>query len=66
MRTLLQPVFGSWMPSLFFAGIVAAGIVAVLTWLAMPLLVRAARGWLRPPLHPAFGAEQRLRDQKRD
>jgi len=31
------------------AGAIAAGIVIVLTWVAMPLLVRIAHPWLRAP-----------------
>jgi hypothetical protein len=29
-----------------FAGAVAGGIVLVLTWVAMPILVTLAKGWL--------------------
>jgi antibiotic biosynthesis monooxygenase (ABM) superfamily enzyme len=45
---LLAPVIGSIAPNFIFAGAVAAGIVLVLTWLAMPVLVRLARPWLQP------------------
>jgi len=61
VRMLLWPVLGSVQPGAIFAGAVAAGIVAVLTWIAMPLLVKAARPWLQPPLVPALGAERRHR-----
>lgn len=44
----LEPWLGPPVPNVLFAGAVAAGIVVVLTWVAMPLLVRIARGWLRP------------------
>jgi uncharacterized protein len=30
------------------AGLIAAGIVVILTWVAMPLLVKIAQGWLYP------------------
>lgn len=59
MRALLWPGLGSVLPAALFAGVVAAGIVLVLTWGAMPLLVRAARPWLQPPVQPALGEEQR-------
>ena len=61
VRALFYPVLGTALPDVIFAGVVAAGIVAVLTWGAMPLLVQAARSWLQPPLHPALGAEKRHR-----
>jgi antibiotic biosynthesis monooxygenase (ABM) superfamily enzyme len=44
----LNPLIGQRMPNVLFAGIVAAGIVVVLTWFAMPLLVRLASNWLHP------------------
>lgn len=49
VRAVVAPVLGSVLPSVLLAGVVAAGVVALLTWVAMPLLVRAADGWLRPP-----------------
>ncbi len=45
---LLNPLIGARVPNILFAGAVAAGIVLVLTWGAMPLLVRLARLWLQP------------------
>jgi len=39
-------------PNFIFAGIVAGGIVLVLTWVAMPVLVKVANGWLRPKSQP--------------
>jgi antibiotic biosynthesis monooxygenase (ABM) superfamily enzyme len=45
---LLSPVIGQAVSNTIFAGIVAAGIVIVLTWIAMPLLVRLAKKWLQP------------------
>jgi uncharacterized protein len=44
----LDPIIGQRVPNVIFAGAVAAGIVLVLTWVAMPLLVKCARGWLQP------------------
>jgi antibiotic biosynthesis monooxygenase (ABM) superfamily enzyme len=50
----LDPLIGQRVPNVIFAGAVAAGIVLVLTWVAMPLLVKFVRGWLQPkkPLTP--------------
>ena len=45
---LLTPLIGRSVSNIIFAGAVAAGIVVVLTWFAMPLLVRFARNWLYP------------------
>jgi antibiotic biosynthesis monooxygenase (ABM) superfamily enzyme len=44
LNPLLGPTFNFYLG----AGIIAAGIVVVLTWIAMPLLVRIAHGWLYP------------------
>jgi antibiotic biosynthesis monooxygenase (ABM) superfamily enzyme len=44
----LAPLIAQEVPKIVFAGCVAAGIVAVLTWIAMPVLVKLARGWLQP------------------
>jgi antibiotic biosynthesis monooxygenase (ABM) superfamily enzyme len=38
------------LPKALFSGIAALGIVIVLTWIAMPLLVKFTRNWLRPPV----------------
>ncbi len=43
-----KPLFGSSVPGFIFAGAVAGGIVLVLTWVAMPLLVKLTKGWLHP------------------
>lgn len=59
VRELLLPVLGDTLPAPLFAGVAAAGVVLALTWGAMPLLVKAARPWLQPPVHPVLGAEQR-------
>jgi len=45
----LSPLIGTVVPSVVFAGAVAAGIVVVLTWGAMPLLIKLAKKWLQPP-----------------
>jgi antibiotic biosynthesis monooxygenase (ABM) superfamily enzyme len=45
---LLNPLIGQKVPNVIFAGAVAAGIVLVLTWVAMPVLVKLTRHWLRP------------------
>jgi antibiotic biosynthesis monooxygenase (ABM) superfamily enzyme len=45
---ILQPLLGRAVPGYIFAGAVAAGIVIILTWVAMPILVRLAKRWLRP------------------
>jgi hypothetical protein len=38
-----------WVPNpILQAGLVAAGIVVVLTWIAMPILTKLFRSWLRP------------------
>jgi antibiotic biosynthesis monooxygenase (ABM) superfamily enzyme len=42
----LNPLIGTAVGPVVFAGAVAAGIVLVLTWVAMPILVRLAKGWL--------------------
>lgn len=45
---ILVPLIGESIPHVLRAGVVAAGIVAVLTWVAMPLLVRIAHRWIHP------------------
>jgi antibiotic biosynthesis monooxygenase (ABM) superfamily enzyme len=49
----LNPLIGSRIPNVIFAGAVAAGIVLVLTWVAMPALVWLAGPWLSPTLKPS-------------
>jgi uncharacterized protein len=44
----LSPLRAS-LPHVILGGLVAAGIVLVLTWAVMPLLVKAAHAWLHPP-----------------
>lgn len=42
----LYPLLGQRVSNALFAGAVAGGIVLVLTWVAMPILVTLAKGWL--------------------
>lgn len=59
VRALLHPLLGTTLPAVLFAGVAAAGVVALLTWAVMPLYVRAAHRWLQPPVHPRLGEERR-------
>lgn len=43
---LLRPLLGAGLPVILKAGLISAGIVTVLTWVAMPFLVKAAKPWL--------------------
>lgn len=45
---IIVPLIGDRLPHVLRSGVVAAGIVAVLTWLAMPLLVKIAHRWIHP------------------
>jgi uncharacterized protein len=45
---LLAPALAQRLSSVLFAGAVAAGIVVILTWLAMPILIFIAKPWLNP------------------
>jgi antibiotic biosynthesis monooxygenase (ABM) superfamily enzyme len=45
---LLTPLLGPTFNFVIAAGIIAAGIVILLTWVAMPLLVKATHSWLYP------------------
>ena len=45
---ILLPLLGPILPRVLASGVVAGGIVAVLTWGAMPLLVKLAHAWLHP------------------
>jgi uncharacterized protein len=47
-RAILTPALGPNVPQVVEAGLVAAGVVMILTWAAMPFLVRMAHPWLRP------------------
>jgi antibiotic biosynthesis monooxygenase (ABM) superfamily enzyme len=43
---MLKPTLGRDLPHVLAAGIISGGIVAILYWIAMPLLTRVARRWL--------------------
>ncbi len=45
---VLKPMLKPDLPAALVAGLVAAGIVVLLTWVAMPLLIKLTRSWLRP------------------
>jgi uncharacterized protein len=45
---ILAPVLEPNFPQVLRAGLIAAGIVVILTWVAMPLLVKIAHPWLHP------------------
>jgi uncharacterized protein len=45
---ILMPLLGPNFPQVLTAGLIAAGIVVILTWVAMPLLVKVAHRWLHP------------------
>lgn len=45
---ILMPLVGPNSPQVFTPGLIAAGIVVILTWVAMPLLVKVAHPWLHP------------------
>jgi uncharacterized protein len=48
MRGILAPVLGPNVPQVLEAGVVSASIVVMLTWVAMPFLVKIAHPWLHP------------------
>ena len=48
---VLRPLLGSNVPAAIFAAATAAGIVSLLTYVAMPLLVKLMAVWLRPSKH---------------
>jgi antibiotic biosynthesis monooxygenase (ABM) superfamily enzyme len=45
---ILMPLLGPNSPQVLTAGLIAAGIVVILTWVAMPLLIKVAHPWLHP------------------
>jgi antibiotic biosynthesis monooxygenase (ABM) superfamily enzyme len=45
---ILMPLVGPNSPQVSTPGLIAAGIVVILTWVAMPLLVKVAHPWLHP------------------
>ena len=48
VRAIVAPTLGPVLPQVLESGVVTAGVVTILTWVAMPLVVRMARPWLRP------------------
>jgi hypothetical protein len=48
IRDILKPVLGPNFPQILGAGLVAAGIVVILYWVAMCLLVMVSHNWLYP------------------
>ncbi|TLD71398.1 antibiotic biosynthesis monooxygenase [Phragmitibacter flavus] len=48
IAALVLPLLGGLMHKVLVSGVIAAGITATLTWVAMPVLVKAAHGWLHP------------------
>jgi uncharacterized protein len=48
MRAIVAPVLGPNVPQVLDAALVAAGVVVILTWFAMPFLVKIADPWLHP------------------
>jgi antibiotic biosynthesis monooxygenase (ABM) superfamily enzyme len=45
---ILKPALGPNFPHVLAAGLIAAGVVVILTWIAMPLLMKIAHNWLYP------------------
>lgn len=50
VAALLKPVVANW-PHALASALISAGIVASLTWAAMPLVVKVAHPWLRQNRH---------------
>jgi antibiotic biosynthesis monooxygenase (ABM) superfamily enzyme len=48
VRTILAPALGPNLPQIVEAGFITAGVVVTLTWVVMPVVVKAARPWLFP------------------
>jgi antibiotic biosynthesis monooxygenase (ABM) superfamily enzyme len=48
VRAILAPALGPNLPQVLEAGCITAGVVVILTWIAMPFLVKIARPWLQP------------------
>ena len=48
--SVLKLAFPGSLPKSLFSGIAALGIVIVLTWIAISLIVKLTRNWLRPPV----------------
>jgi uncharacterized protein len=47
-QAVLAPVLGRNAPQVLQAALVALGLVVILTWVAMPFLVKIASPWLHP------------------
>jgi hypothetical protein len=45
---ILKPALGPNFPHVLAAGLIAAGVVVILNWVAMPLLMKIAHNWLYP------------------
>jgi uncharacterized protein len=52
VSAIVASVLGHDVPKVVEAAFVAAGLVAILTWVAMPLLVKIAHPWLHPKSFP--------------
>jgi len=52
VSTIVASVLGRNVPQVVQAALVAAGLVAILTWVAMPPLVKIAHSWLHPKSSP--------------
>jgi antibiotic biosynthesis monooxygenase (ABM) superfamily enzyme len=52
-QRLLNALIGQSVPRAIHAGAVSGVVVIVLTWAAMPLLVRVAHRFLQPAVHPS-------------
>ena len=48
VRAIVAPTLGPHLPEVLESGVVTAGVVVILTWVAMPLVVKVAHPWLRP------------------
>jgi hypothetical protein len=48
MRSIIAPVLGRDISQVLEAALIAASVVATLTWVAMPFLVKVAGPWLHP------------------
>jgi antibiotic biosynthesis monooxygenase (ABM) superfamily enzyme len=52
VASIVLPLISLRLHPILVSGVVSAGIVLVLTWAAMPLMVRIAHGWLHPSSPP--------------
>ena len=52
VSTIVASVLGRNVPQVVQAALVAVGLVAILTWVAMPPLVKIAHSWLHPKSSP--------------